>query len=199
MARHHAAPDPQQLTLFEAPVPVAAPTSTTPIDRPEPATPVATSRAVEPVSEPPVSIASVLSPAVFRHPQSDREIRLDDHLVGYALKRARRRSIGFIIGIEGLSVNAPKWVGLHDIEVALQGKAAWILRKLRSARYRLSFVDLANVKQGLNEGQRNGLTYFTEPGMVVVHEVTKDNVSKAVDQLVDQGFFNALAPIGTSA
>ena len=81
-----------------------------------------------------------------------------------------------------------RFKGFVDVEVAHSG-----------ARYRLSFVDLANVKQGLNEGQRNGLTYFTEPGMVVVHEVTKDNVSKAVDQLVDQGFFNALAPIGTSA
>jgi hypothetical protein len=45
-------------------------------------------------------------PATFRHPQSDREIRLREHLVGYALRRVRRRSIGFIVGAEGLSVNA---------------------------------------------------------------------------------------------
>jgi predicted metal-dependent hydrolase len=93
----------------------------------------------------PVSIASVLTPATFRHPQADRETRLNDHVVGYALKRARRRSIGFIVGPEGLSVNAPKWVGLHDIEIALQEKAAWILRKLREQQERAQRLHAAKV------------------------------------------------------
>jgi predicted metal-dependent hydrolase len=61
------------------------------------------------------------------------------------LKRARRRSIGFIVGPEGLSVNAPKWVGLHDIEVALQEKASWILRKLREQQERAQRLLAAKV------------------------------------------------------
>jgi predicted metal-dependent hydrolase len=56
--------------------------------------------------------------------------------VAYALKRVRRRSIGFIVGAEGLSVNAPRWVGLGDIEAALREKADWILRKLREQQER---------------------------------------------------------------
>ena len=86
-----------------------------------------------------------LEPAVFRHPQAAREIRLNQHLVSYALKRARRGSIGFIVGMEGLSVNAPRWVGIGDIEAALQEKAGWILRKLHEQHDRARRLQAAKV------------------------------------------------------
>ena len=124
MRRRTAALDAQQLALFQEP-PTAVSMS---VPTPVPAGPAA--------GPPAVSIASVLAPAEFRHPQADREVRLEDHIVGYVLKRARRRSIGFIVGPEGLSVNAPKWVGLHDIEAALQEKARWILKKLQEQQER---------------------------------------------------------------
>lgn len=130
MSRRAASADPQQLGLFEAAAPAADPI----VEAPAPEAPFE-----------PVSIASVLTPATFRHPQADRETRLNDHVVGYALKRARRRSIGFIIGPEGLSVNAPKWVGLRDIEIALQEKAGWILRKLREQQERAQRLHAAKV------------------------------------------------------
>jgi hypothetical protein len=75
------------------------------------------------------------SPAVFSTPGS-REIVLGGHTVGYALKRVRRRSIGFIVGTDGLSVNAPNWVGVRDIESALREKASWILGKLHEQQQR---------------------------------------------------------------
>lgn len=74
------------------------------------------------------------APAVFRHPQARRELRLGNALVGYALVRARRRSIGFSVAEEGLSVRAPHAVTLGAIDAALQGKADWILRKLTEDR-----------------------------------------------------------------
>ncbi len=74
------------------------------------------------------------SPA--RPPLAEREIRIDGHSVHYRLRRARRRSIGFVIGAEGLSVSAPRWVGTREIESALHEKGAWILRKLRDQRER---------------------------------------------------------------
>jgi len=143
MARRPAAPDPQQLALFEAPAPVEPVVSVVVAEVAELAPPSLSDLPVVPFE--PVSIASVLTPAIFRHPQADREIRLDDHVVGYALKRARRRSIGFIVGTEGLSVNAPKWVGLHDIEIALREKAGWILRKLREQQERAQRLQAAKV------------------------------------------------------
>lgn len=76
------------------------------------------------------------STLVFRHPQAQRDVWLDGHLVAYEMRRARRRSIGFVVGEQGLSVSAPRWVGTREIDAALQEKRAWILRKLREQRER---------------------------------------------------------------
>jgi predicted metal-dependent hydrolase len=144
MPRRAAAADLQQLMLFgdEAPVVVPVPMQSTE-SPPERVTVEVAPTSV--CAEPSVPISSVLTPAVFRHPQADREIRLNDHVVAYSLKRARRRSIGFIVGTEGLSVNAPKWVGIGDIESALQEKARWILRKLQEQQERSQRLQAAKV------------------------------------------------------
>jgi predicted metal-dependent hydrolase len=150
MPRRAAALDLRQLTLFAdealaeapqveiVPEPVAVPLADSvapPVTEPAPAvTPEAS-----------VPISSVLAPAVFRHPQADREIRLNEHVIAYSLKRARRRSIGFIVGTDGLSVNAPKWVGIGDIEAALQEKARWILKKLQEQQERSQRLQAAKV------------------------------------------------------
>ena len=126
---------PIQLALFaQALPPTAAPAL--------PPTPVPAMTAVG-ASVAPAALA--LSPASFRHPQATREIVLDQHTVAYAMKRARRRSIGFIVGTEGLCVNAPKWVGIGDIETALREKSAWILRKLSEQRERQRRLQSARV------------------------------------------------------
>ena len=147
MSRRAAALDTHQLLLFgeSAPVEVpGAPRAASVAAPPPPSVQIAPSI---PFATPePVSLASVLAPAVFRHPQADREIRLNEHVVAYALKRVRRRSIGFIVGAEGLSVNAPKWVGVHDIEAALQEKARWILKKLQEQQERAQRLQSAKVE-----------------------------------------------------
>ena len=118
-----------------AAAPVTVPAGPPPAPAPEPVA----------VFPPAVSIASVLAPAVFRHPQTDRQILLDDHVVGYALKRVRRKTIGFIVGPEGLSVNAPRWVGIGEIENGLREKGPWILRKLREQAERSHRMEQARV------------------------------------------------------
>jgi len=72
----------------------------------------------------------------FSHPQATREVRLGAALVAYEFKRGQRRSIGFSIGPHGLAVRAPKWAPLHEVDAALQAKAAWILRKLQETSQR---------------------------------------------------------------
>ncbi len=118
-------PDPAQLPLFIA----TEPTASTPM-RPSPSAPAA------PAAPTPSVASTEFAPAAFRHPQAAREIVLGGHTVGYALKRVRRRSIGFIVGTEGLCVNVPSWVGARDIETALREKANWILGKLHQQRER---------------------------------------------------------------
>jgi len=85
---------------------------------------------------PAAPLPSLLSPAEFRHPKANREVLLGDAVVAYALQRARRRTIGFTVGADGLSVRAPSWVTLGAVDAALRGKADWILRKLSETRER---------------------------------------------------------------
>ena len=66
----------------------------------------------------------------------ERSIALAGHQVGYEFRRARRRSIGFVVGTDGLSVSAPRWVAVAEVEQALQAKAGWILRKLQEQQER---------------------------------------------------------------
>ena len=122
MPRRAAPAESLQLSLFDVAVPAAAPEAVSAVPRAPIPTPAPMP---EPAAPPRESVV-----AVFRHPQADREIRLREHLVAYALRRVRRRTIGFIVGAEGLAVNAPRWVGISDIESALREKADWILRKL---------------------------------------------------------------------
>jgi len=78
--------------------------------------------------------------------QAQREMLLGEHRVAYELKRARRRSIGFVVGSEGLRVSAPRWLPQADIERALQQKSNWILRKLVEQRERASRVQAARIE-----------------------------------------------------
>ncbi|WP_342721829.1 SprT family zinc-dependent metalloprotease [Acidovorax sp. FHTAMBA] len=94
------------------------------------------SAAPAPAPAPAAPLPSLLSPAEFRHPQASREVLLGDAVVAYALQRARRRSIGFTVGADGLSVRAPSWVTLGAVDAALREKSDWILRKLAEARDR---------------------------------------------------------------
>ncbi len=72
-------------------------------------------------------------------------LHLAGQWVAYELRRSRRRSIGFMVGPNGLSVNAPRWVSLGEIESVLQAKANWIQRKLMEQRERARRVHAARV------------------------------------------------------
>jgi len=101
---------------------------------------------------------------VFRHPRAQRDVLLGEHRVAYELRRARRRSIGFVVGIEGLCVAAPRWVGQGDIDAALREKAGWILRKLAEQHERGQRLQAARVDW------RDGTTipFLGEPVIVVL-------------------------------
>jgi hypothetical protein len=93
----------------------------------------------------PVAPREALAGEVFKHPRAQRDVRLDGHLVAYEMRRARRRSIGFVVGPEGLSVSVPRWVGLKEVDSALQEKRSWILRKLREQRERAARLHSARI------------------------------------------------------
>lgn len=103
----------------------------------------------EPAGAPVVAAPASASrevPIALRHPRTTHEVRLGEHIVGFALRRARRRSIGMVVAADGLSVAAPRWVTLADIDAALQEKASWIVRKLAEQRDRLQRREAARIE-----------------------------------------------------
>ena len=146
-----------QLSLFDAPPSVEA--ASTPPQPPRSATPRApvsgtgspgpvppATPPFDAMPPPPPARRSELAPLHFRHPQAEREVRLGEHMVAYALRRARRSSIGFVVSAEGLQVNAPRWVSLQNIDSAVQAKSGWILRKLQEQRDRARRVESARIE-----------------------------------------------------
>ena len=77
-----------------------------------------------------------MAPVAFAHPHANRELRLPEATVAYRFERGRRRTIGFVVGADGLVVRAPRWTPIYEVELALQEKAGWITRKLGEARER---------------------------------------------------------------
>lgn len=94
--------------------------------------------------------ASVAEPVVctlpcFRHPRADREIHFSKAIVAYEFRRVQRRSIGMMIGQDGLSVRAPRWISLADVEAALRVKERWICKKLLEQRERVQRESRARI------------------------------------------------------
>ena len=122
------------LDLFEASAPAAAPA---PVPQ--------ASKAPQAAAAPAAPFDAVMAAATFRHPQANREAMLGQNLVAFHFKRARRRNIGFLVGPEGLTVTAPKWVPLYEIDAAVKSKAPWILRKLDDANERRQRIESARI------------------------------------------------------
>jgi predicted metal-dependent hydrolase len=85
------------------------------------------------------------APAAFSHPRANRRIALAGACVAYEFKRGRRRTIGFAVGPEGLTVRAPRWTALAEVDAALREKARWIVAKLGEARTRAEQLAAARI------------------------------------------------------
>jgi predicted metal-dependent hydrolase len=142
-----------QLSLFDASPSTAAPSTTPPPRAPRAPAAAPVTAAPDTTHTPEFDVMpgppprrNELAPLTFRHPQAEREVRLGEHRVGYALRRARRSSIGFVVSAEGLQVNAPRWVSLQNIDSAVQAKSGWILRKLQEQRERARRVEASRIE-----------------------------------------------------
>lgn len=82
----------------------------------------------------------------YIHPRANRQLHLTQTVVGYEFKRARRRSIGFQVGPDGLVVRAPRWVPLAEVESALRERSDWIVRKLQEMRERQQRLDATRIE-----------------------------------------------------
>ena len=101
---------------------------------------------------------------LLRHPQATREVALDGQRVAFRLARVRRRSIGFVVDFDGLTVRAPRWVALRDIDDAVREKRRWILARLAEQRDRAARLAASRIVW--RDGAR--VDYLGRPLTVVV-------------------------------
>jgi predicted metal-dependent hydrolase len=147
----------------------------------------------QPHETPAAPLSQVLSPSRFAHPRANREAlllkpagkRADQGggacVVAYELRRGKRKTIGFVVGPDGLVVSAPRWVPLYEIDKALQEKAAWILAKL---------VQMQEREQRMSQAQidwREGAVFpFLGESVIIVldpRQISRANGLHAMAQL----------------
>lgn len=109
----------EQFSLFDAPPPGAPSVQGAPAVSPGDTAPLH-----EPVM------------ALLRHPRANREAVLGDWRVAYEFQRGQRRTIGLSVGPLGLSVRAPRWTPLGEVERFLHSKADWVRQKLQQMQQR---------------------------------------------------------------
>lgn len=121
---------PDQLTLpFDLP------------DAPRPA-PAAPALSVPDAAPVPVTACPPLLPQGARW----REVRAGDKPIGFVLQRSKRKTIGLVVGDDGLRITAPKWVTLRQIDDTVLEKSAWILDKLAQHQARRKQLALADTQ-----------------------------------------------------
>ncbi|MGZ8993816.1 MAG: M48 family metallopeptidase [Burkholderiaceae bacterium] len=93
------------------------------------------------------------SPTTFFTPQllsaSERRVSVAQQVIEYRLQRVRRRTIGLQVNELGLTVRAPRWIALREIEAAIVESQRWIFRKqvewrARSEQRRLTAIRFAD-------------------------------------------------------
>lgn len=84
-------------------------------------------------------------PDLLRHPKANRACRLGAVTVAYEFQRSQRRTVGLNVGPLGLSVRAPRWTPLAEVEGFLRSKADWVLDKLRQVQERQRLAPPAQV------------------------------------------------------
>ena len=91
-------------------------------------------------------MSQVFQPAAWHHPRANRMLRLGACDVAYEFKRGKRRTIGLSVSTDGLSVSAPRWTPVGEVEALLHDKAAWVLEKLQNARQRAGEMEQARIR-----------------------------------------------------
>jgi predicted metal-dependent hydrolase len=107
----------------------------------------------------------------FAHARAGHQIFLDGCRVSYLLKRAQRKSIGFVVGPDGLAVTAPRWLGQTEVDAALRAKSGWILRKLQEQQDRKQRVEAHRI-----EWRDGGILPYLGQSLVLVLDAQASGV-----------------------
>ena len=128
------------------------------------------------------------------HPRANRETVLEGMPVAYLFQRVRRRSIGFVVGPDGLEVRAPKWVTIKEVELGLQERGEWVLRKWAEMQERQKNIRQIEWREGASldylgspihlrlspENGRSELTVQRELLLALPHNAEPSQIRDAV-------------------
>ena len=84
-------------------------------------------------------------------PNDVRSIELPWGVCNYVLKRSKRRSVGFLIGDEGLQISAPLRLSITELHDIIQSKSDWIEKRLE--QWQLRSKQTVRLEQLLDEGK----------------------------------------------
>ena len=73
------------------------------------------------------------------------------------------------------------------------------VQQSNGAFYPVVFYDPVRLGQDLESEVSTGRKCVADPGMIVVSEVTLENMTAAINKLTEEGFFNHLKPIEATA
>ena len=73
------------------------------------------------------------------------------------------------------------------LEVTVRARAG-------ATRYRLAFYDVVRLQQTLDDYVQQGQVHYAEPNLVLLTQVSTENVRKAVAELAREGYFDQIKP-----
>ena len=101
----------------------------------------------------------------------ERQIALSGGLLGYRLIRARRRTLGILVGGRGVEVRAPRWAGVGEVERFLREKEKWIWRHLK---------DRCSKKEAFQWNDGDCIPLFGQPASLEIRRVASKPRERAV-------------------
>lgn len=99
--------------------------------------------------------------------------------------------------IEPYTILFPAWYDEQaEFETPSKGHLGGVVVRLKDGpAFELYFTDPVRLQQTLEEDAKAGRPYYSEPGLVVLAEVTTEAVSHAVSGLIRDGYFQHLKPL----
>jgi hypothetical protein len=102
-----------------------------------------------------------------------------------------------VVGGTGYTIELPE--GFDDraeAEMTDKGYLSGVVVEFAgSGRFEMNFIDPVRLSQDLERLAAQGTRYFTEPGLVVLPDVTLPLIQEAIAGLVRERFFDHLKPL----
>jgi hypothetical protein len=99
--------------------------------------------------------------------------------------------------LEPLTISFPEgYDSQAEFETPFRGYLRDVIVQLADgSRYQLYFIDLARLEQSLADNVQGGRPFYTEPGLVILPEVTTQAIREVVQGLWKEGYFRLIKPL----